>query len=269
MLEPFLKWAGGKRWLVAKYASLFPKGYNRYIEPFLGSAAVYFYFLPKLGLLSDANADLIGAYRAIRLNAQSIHRHLHSLQKHHCATLYNRIRASTPRTSLERAARFLYLNRTCFNGIYRVNLQGRFNVPMGSRSTIEYPNGYLTRVSAALKHASLKVSDFEATLAQAREGDFIYVDPPYTVMHNSSNFIKYNSSLFSWTDQLRLATALKRADKKGALIMLSNANHDSVRTLYKGFGIHYRVSRWSRLAGKPEYRQVATELIITNYESHA
>jgi DNA adenine methylase len=268
MIEPFLKWAGGKRWLVAQDTNYFPRDFRRYYEPFLGSAAVYFHLLPHHAVLSDSNLDLINTYIAIKRNPHHICNLLEDFQQSHSAWFYTQMREADPKDLFERAARFIYLNRTCFNGIYRVNHQGQFNVPMGSRNTIRYPMDYLERIAAALKGARLRHSDYEAVVSEASEGDFIYVDPPYTVMHNTNNFVRYNSNLFSWADQVRLAVALRRADQRGALVMLSNANHKSIRHLYAGYGIHHRVKRLSMLAGKPQYRKESTELIITNYEVH-
>jgi len=183
----------------------------------------------------------------------------------HGPDCYQRARKSIPQDPIERATRFIYLNRTCFNGLYRVNLQGVFNVPMGSKAQVEFPKGFLEQMGAALRGAQLRLSDFEAVINQAREGDFVYADPPYTVMHNRNNFIKYNANLFSWDDQLRLACALKRASRRGALVMLSNANSSSVRSLYRNYGSHFRLERNSLLAGDAEHRRITTELVVTSY----
>jgi len=265
MLEPFLKWAGGKRWLVQHYAGFLPRRFNRYIEPFLGSGAVFFYLLPHRATLADSNVELVDTYRVLKETPQKIHNRLKLFQERHCPDFYYRIRTSIPNNPIERAVRFIYLNRTCFNGLYRVNRHGIFNVPMGSKTVIEFPDGYFEGVSAALRHAVLRVSDFEAIIDQAKTGDFLYVDPPYTVMHNNNNFIKYNANLFSWDDQIRLASAIKRAANRGALIMLSNADSRSVRMLYRHFGNHYHLERSSMLTSNSEFRGKTTELLITNY----
>lgn len=265
MLEPFLKWAGGKRWLVQRYADFLPRRFNRYIEPFLGSGAIFFYLLPVRATLADSNAELVDTYRAIKKEPKKIHNRLKLFQELHCPDFYYRIRTTIPDDPIERAVRFIYLNRTCFNGLYRVNRQGIFNVPMGSKMVVEFAEGYLEGVSTALRGAVLCVSDFEATIDQATTGDFLYVDPPYTVMHNKNNFVKYNASLFSWDDQIRLASAIRRAASKGALIMLSNAHHKCVSVLYHEFGNHYPLERSSILASSSERRRKTTELLITNY----
>lgn len=265
MAEPFLKWPGGKRWLARQIDSLLPSAYGRYLEPFLGGGAVFFHLSPRRAILSDSNKELINVYQSLKGHAEEIEERLASLQKRHSEALYYRTRAMDPIDAVGRAVRFLYLNRSCFNGIYRVNLKGEFNVPIGSKDLVEYPKDYLKGIAAILRCASIRESDFEKTIDTANAGDFIYVDPPYTVMHNNNNFLKYNSSLFSWEDQIRLAAAIKRATKRGASIMLSNADHQSVKGLYKGFGYHRSVKRASILAAEPQHRRQTTELIITNY----
>jgi len=266
MLEPFLKWPGGKRWLVHQYGFLFPFRYQRYLEPFLGGGAVFFHLTPRRAILSDTNVDLVNAYQCLREHARTIDSHLSDLQRKHSKKLYYRIRATRPTCMIERAVRFLYLNRTCFNGIYRVNLRGDFNVPIGTKELVQYPKNYLQQIADCLRHASIRVADFEKTIDEAVFGDFVFVDPPYTVMHNNNNFVKYNANLFSWTDQLRLASAVKRAVKRGAAIMISNADHCSIQELYGNFGNLYRVDRLSVLAADSLHRRKTTELVITSYD---
>jgi DNA adenine methylase len=265
MADPFLKWAGGKRWLVQRFPDLFPRTFGRYIEPFLGSGAVYFYLQPMRALLSDSNPELVNAYSAVKESPQSLHRILKRYQSLHCLEFYCKVRAKRPKTAVSKAARFIYLNRTCFNGLYRENRRGVFNVPMGSKNAVEFPAGFLSTVGTALKAATIKVSDFECAIDQAGRGDFIYADPPYTVMHNNNNFIKYNAKLFSWSDQIRLAESLKRAGLRGAYVMLSNADHECVRSLYRGFGAEKHLLRSSVLASESYRRCKTTELLVRNF----
>jgi len=265
MIDPFLKWAGGKRWLVRRFDTLFPKVFTRYIEPFLGSGSVFFHLNPGKAILADNNSELINAYRCVKATPLLIHRRLIQYQARHSAAFYYKIRKAAPPAALDRAVRFIYLNRTCFNGLYRVNLDGLFNVPVGSKTKVQFPTRYLSDIAMAMKHASIRVADFETSLAEAGAGDFAYIDPPYTVMHNNNNFIKYNASLFSWKDQIRLSVAVRRAARRGALIMVSNADHESVRELYGGFGTHHSVERSSRLAADAQHRERATELVVVNY----
>lgn len=266
MAEPFLKWPGGKRWLVNQYAHLFPSHVNRYIEPFLGGGAVYFRLKPNSALLADTNVELVNAYKCLRSHVAEITRRLGRLDKRHCAAVYYQMRAQKPGDAIGRAVRFIYLNRTCFNGLYRVNKEGVFNVPMGSKVAVQYPDGALRDVARELRRASIVVSDFEDTLEQSGAGDFVFVDPPYTVKHNTNNFVKYNAHLFSWADQVRLAKAVRRAGARGASLMVSNADHASVRELYHGFGRHWQVTRATVLAAAPAHRGQSNELVITNCE---
>jgi DNA adenine methylase len=267
MPDPFLKWAGGKRWLVHTYRHLLPQRVGRYIEPFLGSAAVFFSIEPQSAILADKNVDLINAFSAIKSAPKSVEKLLCRYHTLHGKKFYYDMRRSEPRTPVTRAARFIYLNRTCFNGLYRVNEQGRFNVPMGSKRRVQYAKDHLSQISEALRHATLCVSDFEPIVDKAGEGDFLYIDPPYTVKHNNNNFIKYNDVLFQWGDQVRLAAAVRRAVQRGALVMISNADHECVRTLYSRYWHQTRVERQSVLAADSLKRNHTTELVITSYRT--
>ena len=265
MPDPFLKWVGGKRWMVNRYPSLFPTHYERYIEPFLGSGSVFFYIMPQKAILADKNEELINAYKVVKCNHNKIELILKKYHRLHCKKFYYSIRAHIPKSKLGRAVRFIYLNRVCFNGIYRVNRKGEFNVPMGTKTEVAYPPGLLQEVSHSLRRARIMVMDFEQTLSMAGEGDFVYLDPPYTVMHNNNNFIKYNDTLFSWHDQKRLARTVREAASRGAFILISNADNPSIHALYKNFGVHSILNRCSVLASSPNARKHTTEMAIANY----
>lgn len=262
-ITPFLNWAGGKRWFVKKYSDFFPREYNRYIEPFLGSGAVYFYLQPQTALLGDMNSDLISAYQGIQKDHVKLNKLLEEHQKNHSDEYYYEMRKNIFIDPVEQAARFIYLNRTCFNGIYRVNLKGEFNVPRGTKNSVILNTDDFEKLSTLLKGASIKIADFEELIDQAIEGDLVFADPPYTVRHNNNGFIKYNEKLFSWDDQVRLSEALTRARKRGAKILLTNANHASVRELYssKIFNLE-TVSRYSSISAKSSGRNQYEELII-------
>lgn len=263
-IPPFLKWAGGKRWFVQKYDHVLPKEYERYIEPFLGGGSVFFHLKPKKAVLGDCNKDLIDAYKGIKKNHIRIKEILSEHHALHCDDYYYKIRASKPDDLIERAAQFIYLNRTCFNGIYRVNRFGEFNVPKGSKNNVLFETDDFQVLSRLLHRASLKACDFEKLIDQAGEGDLVFADPPYTVRHNLNGFIKYNEKLFSWGDQIRLAAALTRARKRGAQIICTNANHESVRELYSSsvFDLDV-VSRYSSISAKTSSRNQYEELVIT------
>lgn len=265
-LKPFLKWPGGKRWLIEDHRHLLPKRINgRYIEPFLGSGAVFFHLRPRDAILSDINSELIEVYSNVKRAHRKIVARLsvHHVQHAINPGRYYDIRAEVPDTAQARAARMLYLNRTCFNGIYRVNQKGEFNVPRGSKTKVLMPDDMWQDWSKALRNAQLRNSDFEPVIDEARSGDFLFADPPYTVHHNMNGFVKYNEVMFSWDDQVRLAKAMDRARRRGARILMTNANHESVRELYgKGFK-KITVSRYSSVSGKSEGRSSFEELIIT------
>jgi DNA adenine methylase len=268
-LSPFLKWAGGKRWLVARHSSIFPSKYNRYFEPFLGSAAVFFYFRPENAVLSDANTSLIDTYRALVDDWSAVQAKLEIHHLKHSKDYYYEQRSRRLRNVASKAAQFIYLNRTCWNGLYRVNLKGKFNVPIGTKDSVLFADDDFNAVSCLLSNATLLAQDFEPTINLATTGDLLYVDPPYTVNHNLNGFLKYNETIFSWDDQLRLHAALLRARSRGVQIVVSNANHTSIRKLYKGFGSCHEVKRQSVLASDSNKRGPTTELLITaNLVSH-
>ena len=262
--KPFLRWVGGKRWLVDAFPELFPESYNQYIEPFLGSGAVFFHLRPKNALLGDKNADLIETFRTIKSDWRKVWINLVEHHRRHNIDYYYRIRRSNPRNTYTRAAKFIYLNRTCFNGIYRVNHEGVFNVPKGSKTNVVLPNDDLALVSRTLRYCSLRCGDFSKLIAQAKENDLVYIDPPYSVKHNNNNFIRYNEVLFRWQDQVRLADALFKASGRRAKIIISNANHRCIRDLYRNFGVVKTVFRNSNLSSVNDYRGRTSELVISN-----
>src|SRR5262249_52089089 len=155
------------------------------------------------------------------------------------------MRSARPTGSLERAARFLYLNRTCWNGLYRVNLKGEFNVPIGTKQSVLFEYDDFPEISRLLTNARLLCSDFERVIDATREGDFLYVDPPYIVLHNYNGFLKYNERIFRWTDQVRLRNALLRARHRGVSIVVTNADHASIHQLYRKFGQYQQLQRCS------------------------
>lgn len=267
-MRPFLTWAGGKRWLVTRHSSWFRFGAKRYIEPFLGSGAVFFHLRPGSAVLSDLNHELVLAYRVLREAPDLVLHHLRLHHRQHSRAHYYRVRESRPRSEASRAARFIYMNRTCFNGLYRVNLLGNFNVPMGTKVKVILPTDDFRAISGALQGAELAARDFAETIDLAGEGDFLYVDPPYTVRHNCNNFLKYNERIFSWADQRRLASCLSEAASRGASIMISNADNACVHDLYAApYWTHLTVHRFSRLASSSQHRKGTTETVISNYLS--
>lgn len=259
---PFLKWAGGKRWLVPRINDTVKSITGKYIEPFLGSGAIFFSLRPTNALLSDANEDLINAYIAVRDDPQKVFDLLKSHQRKHCTEYFYQIRQYLPREKYRKAARFIYLNRTCWNGLYRVNLEGTFNVPIGTKSNVLMASDDWPAVARLLGSAEITSQDFESAIDTAVQGDLVFADPPYTVKHNLNGFIKYNNALFSWDDQIRLRDALMRAKKRGARIIATNACHQSVQDLYKNGFVTEPLSRASVLAGSALHRGRYDELFI-------
>lgn len=259
--QPILKWAGGKRWLVRQSPEIFPEEFNNYIEPFLGGGAVFFHLLPEKALLSDLNRDLIEMYQAIKTDWKSVLNYLEVHQANHSKEYYYIQRERQPIELADRAARLLYLNRTCWNGLYRVNMQGGFNVPIGTKSSVILPTDDFENTSRILSNVNLQVSDFETSIDTAQKNDFVFVDPPYTVKHNMNGFIQYNENLFKWDDQIRLAAAVERAAERGAKVLVLNAHHDSIKSLYNNFEM-IALSRSNVLSGKSEFRGKFQELAI-------
>lgn len=265
-LMPFLKWPGGKRWLVAQHSAWFLGHAGRHIEPFLGGGAAFFHARPLRAILSDFNGDLINTYEVVRDSPGDVESLLSLHQKNHSSDYYYETRASLPVSPLERAARFIYLNRTCFNGLYRVNLKGSFNVPLGTKTNVLRPDDDLHEISKALADVELRSRDFAGTISVGRAGDFLYADPPYTVQHNNNNFVKYNERIFSWADQVRLSERLLSAARRGVRVLMSNADHHSVQSLYKDkVWTRISVSRHSVLASQSEKRTSTTELVVSNF----
>lgn len=261
-IKPFLKWAGGKRWIVDKSEFKIPDYSGKYIEPFLGGGAVFFHHKPKHGILSDINPKLIQTYQAIKDDWEKVWTHLKAHQRHHSKEYYYSIRSKKMQTPHTSAAQFLYLNRACYNGLYRENLKGEFNVPIGTKSKILMDNDNFELTSAALKHVKLVCCDFAKTINKAKENDFLFIDPPYTVAHNYNGFVKYNQNIFSWSDQIRLRNSIRNAYEKGVKILLTNADHKSIVDLYEGLGEYNRIERHSIIGGGQRYRRGTTEALI-------
>lgn len=260
-MQPFLKWAGGKRWLVHQGLPS-PASYERLIEPFAGGAAVFFALKPPKAVLADVNPELINLYEIVRDQPQKLLSVLSWYQANHNREQYYKTRARNFTSPLLRAARMLYLNRTCWNGLYRVNQQGAFNVPLGTKSSVIMTNDDFEMASSILLKAELRCQDFERTVSIAGDGDFLFVDPPYTVKHNMNGFLKYNENIFSWDDQVRLAVVLDQARERGAAILVTNADHQSVRELYSKHFDYVPVGRQSILSGATHGRGHTTEALF-------
>lgn len=259
--QPFLKWTGGKRWLAPSNVVPQPQPNGSYFEPFLGSGAMFFAAQPAKAVLSDANGHLIELYEVVRDEPLALARKLAVHQDHHSAEYYYGVRRTVPNAKVARAARTLYLNRTCWNGLYRVNRKGEFNVPIGTKTRVLMDDDF-EALSSMLKTADLRSCDFADAIAEAGAGDVVYADPPYTVRHNVNGFLKYNEQIFSWDDQIRLRNEAIRAAERGATIVISNADHESIHDLYAGIATVRHISRASVIAGAPNARGLVTEALI-------
>ena len=266
-LSPFLKWPGGKRWILKKLPEVFSIQFNNYYEPFLGSGAVFFHLCPKKSVLSDVNEELINLFTQMRDHPQELAKQLQAHQKKHSNTYYYEIRDKDYVSPMERAGRFLYLNRTCFNGMYRENKNGKFNVPIGTKDNCIYDIDKFEHYSNALKNAELMTCDFRSTIKKAESGDLLFVDPPYTIEQAQQNsFIKYNSKLFSWSDQEDLCSEIVAARNRGVIIISTNAYCDELLEMYKKEGFYVQaIEKKSTISGVIDKRRKTTELLITSF----
>lgn len=264
MENTFLKWAGGKNWFVKNQRHRIPQQYNRYIDPFLGGGALYFFLEPQQAILNDINLELITTFRAIQNNWQAVEQRLRAHARSHDREYYYRVREMRPRTEATIAARMLYLNRTCFNGIYRVNRRGQFNVPIGTHNNVILKTDQFQQRAQILQNAQLLCGDFEDVINMALRDDFLFCDPPYAVLDNEQRFVGYTRQTFDWNDQMRLAHAIERARQRGVKIIMTNVNHPDVRELYQtGDYTLEEVTRYSSISGLAGGRQQYSELIVS------
>ncbi|HET7539236.1 MAG TPA: DNA adenine methylase [Polyangiaceae bacterium] len=244
-VKPVLKWAGGKRQLLEHILPVvercFPKRIEKYYEPFVGGAAVFFALFARdkfeRARLSDMNADLIGVYRALRDDAESVIAELSKLESQGFSReTYYKVRDKRPTKAAARAARLIYLNRTGYNGLYRVNSSGEFNVPYGSYKNpriLDQPR--LLAAARALQGVEIEVEDFEASCAKAKPGDFVYFDPPYVPVSKTASFAAYHSVAFTLAEHARLAQTFARLSKRGVQALLSNSDTPETQELYRAF----------------------------------
>ncbi len=264
--KPILKWAGGKAKLLPKLRPLVPPNFGRYIEPFVGGGAFFFWLTPPNGLINDLNHDLIECYEVVRDSPKELLKEL-SCMEISKAEFYRR-RSEDPRdlNPIRRAARFIYLNKTCFNGLYRVNRKGQFNSPFGGSTNVKLADEQnLYECSSLLARVTITSGDYRKALGAARKGDFIYLDPPYVPVGKYADFNRYTSSPFNGTNQEELAEVFADLDKKGCFVLLSNSNHPTVEALYRPYlRTLVRMPRFVNCKG--DKRGDVDELLITNYE---
>lgn len=257
---PCLKWPGGKQWLVPKLVPVLKAELSRvYREPFFGAGAVFFALGPSKAAISDVNPELIDFIKCLEKFPERILRTVWRMSN--TAECYYRVRSSNPKSSIGRAGRFLYLNRTCWGGIFRTNRLGEFNVPFGDSGRRICRKEGLLACSRALARVEMKCCDFEESIKRAAEGDVVYADPPYTTRGENNGFVRYNETLFSWNDQVRLAKACREAAGRGAFVAVSGLWHREVLDLYNGWWA-WRLPRNSSVSRDPSGRGSVNETVI-------
>ncbi len=263
MTKPLLRWAGSKQQLVADLASYWNGDSGRYVEPFAGSARLFFRLKPKEAVLGDINAELVSTYCEVRDNPTEVYRALNGMKN--SSEMYYEVRGQDPENleSAERASRFIYLNRFCFNGLYRTNQKGAFNVPYGGERSGRLPTlEELESIGALLKRATIVCADFSETINGVAPNDFVYLDPPFSVSERRV-FRQYDSADFVSADLDRLRISLEELDKKGTRFLLSYDYSEEGEKLAEGFQ-RREVRTRRNIAGFAGSRRTASELLISN-----
>ena len=263
-LEPLIRWAGSKKKLIPLLKANIPKTFNKYIEPFCGSACLYFSLRPTKAVLSDINKELIVSYKTIKKDSKKITERLLGVEK--CKIEYLRLRELDPSTlgEVERSYRFIYLNRFCFNGVYRTNREGKFNVPMGTKTGNLPTPAKISDCAKALKGASLIYGDFQKTLKYIEQGDFVYLDPPYT-KEGAKNRGEYGHGSFDYQDIPTLISYLEKIDEKGAYFLLSYSCDSALLDLLPSRWYKLELSVNRHVAGFKQHRSIAKEVLVANY----
>jgi DNA adenine methylase len=269
----FLKWAGGKLQLIEQFENLFPSDFRNYYEPFIGSGAVFFYLKskskPNKVILSDTNEELINCFAVVRDKPSELIEIILNHRKRHSKQYYYEVRdlESDRLDSVSRAARMIYLNKTCFNGLYRVNSKGEFNVPFGDyKNPSIFDRNTLYRASQMLQDADLRVMTFDKVLDFAGKDDFVYFDPPYIPLSKTSSFTRYSKGEFSIKEQNQLSEVFRALDSMGCLVMLSNSDHSLTRELYRDYDKNIVVVRAKRkINSVGSKRGAINEIVVTNY----
>ena len=261
--KPIIKWAGGKQALAPHLASLFPRRFEKYYEPFVGGASVFLTLAPRRAVISDENEWLIDTYRAVREDWKAVARILDTLTNTKAAYLRIRKVRPTELEAFQRAAHLIYLNKTCFRGLFRVNKQGQFNVPYGAYKRRYYDPKNLECFSEVLKDVEIRCGDFELAIYGVTRRDFIYFDPPYYKLGGYSDFNRYTATKFYAADHVRLAAVCRELDRRNIRWAVSNSNTPFVRSLFKSFSIR-KIAARREIKLQSQERDVS-ELLITNY----
>jgi len=265
--KPFVKWAGGKTQLMKEIVKHVPSKFNKFIEPFVGGGAVLFKLSHIPSLINDSNDELINCYQIIKKKPEEliVALKLHKNDKEHFLKV--RKQSSSDLTDVERAARFIFLNRTCFNGLWRVNKKNQFNTPFGNYKNPKIVNTELLRaVSIFLKEVKISNEDFESFLLKnAKKGDFIYFDPPYHPVGKYSDFKRYTKDFFGKEEQIKLSQLFIKLDKRGCKLLLSNSYSDFIIDLYSKFKIETVLAR-RNINKDPNGRGQIKEILVKNYD---
>jgi DNA adenine methylase len=262
--RPILRWAGSKRKLLPRLISLSPARIERYVEPFVGSAALFFALRPRKAFLSDFNPELINTYKTLSIDATSIWCRLSRMPSNRQFYYQLRAKNSDAMSDLDRAARFIYLNRYCFNGVYRTNRLGHFNVPRGVRTGAMPTLREMGIAGELLARANLHCADFEECLVEVRSGDFVYLDPPYTRAGGRYSG-EYGYGAFTSTDLDRLYSSLRHIDRRGALFLFSYRYSSAVKDACGSWKTH-TVSVRRHVAGFHRCRKLVREVLVSNYD---
>ena len=267
---PIVKWVGGKRQLMFELIKNMPKTYNRYFEPFIGGGALFFELQPENGYISDLNEELINLYSVVRDNVYAL---IDDLRKHDVSKEYfikirnlDRTNKYTNLSDVEKASRFIYLNRTCFNGMYRVNSLGQFNVPFGNYKNpriVDTEN--LINCSKLLQKTEMLCSDFTEILNKVKKGDFVYLDPPYVPLNETSSFTSYTKDGFDIDMQFKLRDVCNELDTMGVMFMLSNSDTELVNEMYSNYAIK-KVYASRAINANANGRGKITEVLVRNYD---
>lgn len=265
--KPFLRWAGGKCKLVNTISKFVPQKINRYWEPFLGAGSLFFKLCPTQATLSDLNKSLIECYKTVKNDPDKLFKHLEFLTENHSEENYYIVRESynkLKKYNFIKSAMFIYLNKTCFNGIFRVNQQGNFNTPYGKILNPALPTKEeLIHISLTLKNIDLICQSYEKIFDQVSSGDFIYIDPPYPPLNDTSKFVEYTKERFSSEDQIKLAQFANQLSNKRCNVMISNTGTPQIMDLYRDWNI--QKTHAIRTISCKKKRHRVEELIITNY----
>jgi DNA adenine methylase len=260
---PFLRWAGSKRKLLPILLRTMPPQYKRYFEPFVGSGCFFFALRPRRAVIGDINADLMTAYSALQLHPRLLHRRIASLRLNRRSYYVLRDRHGNSDDVLDDAARFIALNRYCFNGLYRANSAGKFNVPFGTRHGVLPSETAFYRASVALRGCRLVTGDFVLTLRNAEKGDFVYLDPPY-VYSDRRDRGEYGPGTFKLRDMTRLFKSMRRLHKLGAYVLLSFLETPEVVKMAQGWNVK-TIPVQRQISGFAHFRKVVNEVLISNY----